>query len=427
LIAWLFMACVYGAHFFTILSPGKTPKLFYAAVVFALWGIALQWRLLRADKLLPLALVVFAAGRFAWLSWNGQPTDPSGNNIYLSYWHDAKYMLWAAPVVFYANHLARSQVRLAPAWILALLMLGESLGSSLLAFHEYWVMHTGRVVIGLDSSTITAYMLATVHLLALYQCLLVLRSRSIHSIWVLLVLVALIGVQYLSILQTGTRSAMLVYPLVAVCVLVSLFWQSKQRSVLIGAAVAFAMVFALGYSSILKPRFSDFKNDIVMYSAQPVVGTSIGQRFAMWSTGWYCVRHHPLGETIAERYQLVSAAVKQGQINPQALDYIEHHLHDELLETMSLQGFWGGALLLLLYAALARHAWRAESNARTALLIVFAATVLFGVGDVLFMWSKMVLLLLVSMALGNLLSTAPVHEHDAELQGGSVGPTVKQG
>lgn len=58
------------------------------------------------------------------------------------------------------------------------------------------------------------------------------------------------------------------------------------------------------------------------------------------------------------------------------------HLHNELLETYSLKGVWGGLLLLALYISLLFSSFRPQRNA--LLLSVSASLFVYGLSDVIF-------------------------------------------
>lgn len=77
--------------------------------------------------------------------------------------------------------------------------------------------------------------------------------------------------------------------------------------------------------------------------------------------------------------------------NPQyktAMQFVNIHLHDEMIETLSLQGIVGGLSLLWFYLSIS---WVALREKNTPLLFTMNALILYGLSDVLLLSSEAIL------------------------------------
>ncbi len=342
---------------------------------------------------------MYALGHFAWLKWHGLPHDIDEYGIYKSYRNVAKYIFWSVPMIYYAIGMGQDKMKMKLACFLPLTMAIFSLLVSILAFREHWLLGGDRVALSFDGGTMVAYMMTIVHILALHQILIWVQTRNERWFIPVLTLLGIIVVQYMSILLTETRAAIIVFPVLVTYMLLAASPLLCRRPIFIGVGGVLLLVLVLGYNSIIKPRFDSLKSDVVSYQVTPGEVTSVGARFSMWDAGWFAAKARPFGERIHERETLIHQAVDDGKLNEQVLGFLKIHLHDDMMETMSLRGLWGGALLLILYVALAWQARLSRGAVRLGLTLVLGAMVAFGIGDVLFMWTKLVVLLLLSITL----------------------------
>jgi O-antigen ligase len=399
IISRLFFLSVSIAYCFAVFDPDRIRIFFYTAVSISLVGLYIDRSFLVAGMWLPFGLVLYALGHFGWLLWHGKPADVDEAGIYGSYWHVAKYMFWSTPMVCYAINLSKKNERTVSNSVMLKMMVLVSLAVSLLSFREHWIEGFDRVALSFDGGTMASYMMTMVHVLALHQIFIWLHGHKKINILPVSFLLVFIVLQYISILLTGTRAAIIVYPILLSYMLLFASRSIRRPSTFIGAAGVLVLVLALGYNSVIKPRFDSLKNDVITYQIKPDEVTSVGARFSMWDAGWFAAKARPFGERIHDREAVVRQGVQTGALNEQVLGFLKIHLHDDMLEAMSLQGFWGGGLLLVLYASLACQARSSSGSVRMGLTLVLGLIVAFGVGDVLFMWTKLVVLLLLSITL----------------------------
>ncbi|WP_176217198.1 O-antigen ligase family protein [Chromobacterium violaceum] len=226
---------------------------------------------------------------------------------------------------------------------------------------------TVRVSLNNIPQTLLAYLLVPIHLLPL---LLTLRERLRSWHWVLLFLAIIL--QAGSIAVTGTRLAMLAYPL---AVTIFLIWRYRWKGMAATAILLLLMLF-LGWSSIVQ-RISEAGSDITQYQ-QGQMGTSLGIRFALWDFGWQALRIHPEGQGIQARDELMAQLVKKRLVDGAVLDMRTMHLHNDVLELGSTLGLSGVASWLLLLLGLSLFAYK-RGGAMIPLLM-FNLGVLFFLG-----------------------------------------------
>lgn len=132
--------------------------------------------------------------------------------------------------------------------------------------------------------------------------------------------------------------------------------------------------------SLIK-RYNDFNNDIVSYD-KANSATSVGARFAMWKTGLAASKNNYLWQSTDERNAKIIAEVNKDPSLSGALDHIRGHLHNEIVETLSVKGPSGVLLYILFVISLG---WYALRKRKSIILFAFLVSiVMFGVGGVMF-------------------------------------------
>ena len=134
----------------------------------------------------------------------------------------------------------------------------------------------------------------------------------------------------------------------------------------------------------LQQRYNDLNSDIVAYDKNNSV-TSVGARFAMWKTGLAAAKDNYLWQSTDERNAKIVAEIKRDPSLSGALGYIQGHLHNEVVETLSLKGPSGLILYILFVISLGWYALRKQKS-----IILFAflvSIIMFGLSGVM-LYSK---------------------------------------
>lgn len=212
--------------------------------------------------------------------------------------------------------------------------------------------HTGaRININADSATSGAYTLVIFSMLTVY-CL----HRFTTHFYRPLCLVA-IGLTVMTLLATETRSALIVYAVFIVFCLGNelLYGKNNHKHLFISIIVILGACISLYGKSYYRPameRLDGIRNEAQLYT-QGQNSTSLGARFSLWKSAWYSFEQHPFGQSVDSRNALATQYIYQHEAGNQiALSNVQFHMHNDLLDTLSLQGIFGGLIMLSVFVAL---------------------------------------------------------------------------
>lgn len=108
----------------------------------------------------------------------------------------------------------------------------------------------------------------------------------------------------------------------------------------------------------------------------------------MWAMGIKNFTNAPLGQSMQSRFNYSEAYTSQNPQYRTTMEYINVHLHDEMIETLSLQGIFGGLTLLWFYLSIS---WVALRERNTPLLFTMNCLIAYGLSDVLLLSSEAIL------------------------------------
>ncbi|MDR2244557.1 MAG: O-antigen ligase family protein [Burkholderiales bacterium] len=200
------------------------------------------------------------------------------------------------------------------------------------------------------------------------------------------------------VLWTGTRTALLCF-FIGGALLLVLSERARKWKVLGAASLLMAVVLVGSYPYLVKPRLMEAYTDITQYVSGENRATSLGTRFELWRGSVMALKQTPLwGGGYQKRSDVLSDAIEQHHLDSVALHYGNKvHMHNDLLEELSLRGLIGGALLLLVYSAVAVLGWRARPK-NLALLGVLFVYVFSGLTDALFFNRETTMLFIMLLA-----------------------------
>lgn len=217
----------------------------------------------------------------------------------------------------------------------------------------------------------------------MYSCIsltLAFLLLSRESLWGYVLAFAVFLSSYWLVLHTGTRSAMVLHPLIfLICLLFNSRSRYKLRIVLAALLAMVCLMFA--FKGEVTERVHSTSSDLSVYlKSHGNDATSLGTRLAMWQVGLAVFKQHPWGMSLEQRFAYMSDYVNQHGTDKSALDYAMVHLHDESIETASQQGIIGLAVLWGLYLVILCQSIRQKS---TLLLLTLLCLVGYGLTDVL--------------------------------------------
>jgi len=243
-----------------------------------------------------------------------------------------------------------------------------------------------------DAATTGAY------LAVIYSMVLIVAIRAAFKDGVIsvLLLVAAFLTTMGMIVMTQTRSAIILAPL-----LYALFFAYYYRSVSLKIKLSLVLVIVLSASSVVYlawDRISQISTEISEYDTNN--DTSIGARFSMWSAGAHSIEPSFLGQSADQRYKKAIDYIDQYQRgNPEAKRNVIYHLHNDLLETLSLQGIFGFVSLVMFFIAGFYFSLRKGALENYGTLFIMLPVFILGIADTVLIQSNTVLVIIIALAL----------------------------
>lgn len=247
------------------------------------------------------------------------------------------------------------------------------------------------------AATITAYILTLQSMLTVHiVCLINDRFKIFLLSWV-------IGLSFIAILLTQTRSAIFTYPIILILFLLKKSNIRKKHllSSSLAALVLLPLVVKGFFPSSMNRIYSSYTEISTMDSNND---TSIGARFSMWKAGIYAIEQYPLGQSASSRYSEVTRYINSFESNNrEAKRNAVFHLHNDLIENISLQGFLGGLIFLGLILALVHSSYK-DKNLSISASTFILPMILYGLVDTLFIDKRFTIIFCAQILLYKLLS-----------------------
>lgn len=367
------VSAVLVAVMFTFIHEKTAKVSFYWAFYFSLIGIIANGRQLSYRHLWFTGLLaLLGCSKVIWFYWHymGQ-TDYNPFNDYLN---AGKRLLLAAVISYYLfSHLLQNPqlIRRMIEWGLV----SAFIGATVYGFYQY-LSTTRRVEFALDRATISAYGYAMLAASVLFM----LAAKS-HTKRQLLLCLGIFIIAWFVIIQTGTRNMIAAFPFIIFFVGLFQFRHFGWKAA-VGIAMAIMILAVACYKPMIKPRADIAIAEFNHYSHDR--GNKYGSltsRLAMWNIGAACFAANPLGMNMEQRTAWFKHYVKENHRDASALQFVPIHLHNELIDSATLQGIPGVLVIFLFYLGIIIYALR-KHNA--LLLSVMLAVVVSGLTDVVF-------------------------------------------
>lgn len=321
----------------------------------------------------PLFFVAAGLGSILWVAAYKQPGEYI--NLYRAFMVTGKLLIATGFVLLIALN---ERINFAQLIKFTLLPLGVIV--NLYVIYQGITQGGVRVELNFDRATIAAYIITAVDILMLYTLL---HTNKKYRI----ILFALgFSLSYIALIHTQTRAAILAFPVISTLMfLVDKNITKKQKYISCASIVVLIILSTFFLKNIIHERIDAFKTDMNTL-AQTQRENSIGSRISMFKVGVITGNRHSLGQSAEQRGTEIAAIVKEVPLLAGVLPFTGVHMHNELVDTYSLRGIWGGLLLLALYLSLLYLALKAQKN--TALLAITMTIIIYGLSDVLFFSSE---------------------------------------
>lgn len=371
----LLVAAILCGFFLMFWDRGLARDMLYVNVMLLTVAIAptLDWKSRHFTHVgISLALLVCATLSLIWYYRFRQPDEFS--HLYTQYFRLGKILCAVAITVFL---VANTRIRLWWHWNKALII-GGAMAVNLYAILVGMQGEEDRVTLALQGPTTTAYILT---LIDIFMMRAILLQRKSWSRWGFVVAVAL---AYCAIILTGTRSAMIVFPVIAIIVAALSGGLNRKDQLKVVSGITILVILASPlYLQLIEKRAVQLRKDMEQLSANNA-NTSAGSRIAMARasvhTGWKA----PLGQSAAERANDIQDFATHTPPYWVADRFVRSHMHSDTLESYSLLGIPGALSVLGFYLALIITACRKQTRNPT-LIAVTCSMIAFGSVDVILM------------------------------------------
>lgn len=361
-----------------IVAPNFSVKVLGAAGITALLIFILDIKNFRKHDAFWICLVLFIIGICDLVWYKMYKLDSSAAiNSYRAYLEVGKICLFGAFSIFvFVN---KSYLNIGSNRIHILLAIALQLMIVIYGGYQHLFLETKRVTLSLAEGADATGAAYTIAFISFYIILVVQHSSSK---WKELIILGHFFITFLMLVATETRAAILTYPIIFFGLLVVKFYKEKHipwKGILVFLIALLAGAFMM--KSNLIQRYDDLNRDIIAYGNNNS-STSVGARFAMWETGLVAAKENYLWQSTDERNKKIVAAVKNDKSLSGALPFTVGHLHNEVVETLSLKGPSGLILYILFVVSVG---WYALRKANSVILFAFLVSlIMFGVGGVMF-------------------------------------------
>ena len=399
----LFYAGILATLAMVLVNPDEALKVFIFSTALSLPLIGKNIKHVCSNKqnlVLPVMLLLFGLLQIIWVEVFKQ-SGSAFTGAYRSYQNGGKVMIFAALVMtaLTTREPCANKTRITSLWTI-LTAVGLYLFAGYEAAGAPDIM-TYRVALGFEHQTGTAYALTLIALLA-SQAIINLRLKHTVALYLLHFLISLAV-----IITTQTRAAILVYPILNVGLF--LMYYRHNRTMLLRALLGFVIlvgVAAIPLKPIIESRYQNFLVDLHSYN-QDNSNTSIGARLAMQRAGIESGKGHYWGQSLEQRGAEIQRLAVQDTSLQGVLEFINVHLHNEIVDTFSLKGIPGVVVLLLLYTAMFLIAYWKRSP---LLFVVSGAIAVYGLSDLLLYAKGEALSSVLALCVAAVLSSNPTRE-----------------
>lgn len=241
------------------------------------------------------------------------------------------------------------------------------------AMWQHLYLHIGRVDLSTSHATTAGYIMMFP---ALLSSILIIKSKYRYKT-ILYMFSFLLSLS--AIITTGTRGAILVFLFFSFLIVFLNFILNKK----IDYKFCFLFVFSIAcglfiFKDTLVVRINDFNNDITRYSNDNS-RSSVGARFAMYEVGLktYAI----MGQSLEDRAKKIhELEITEPRLSG-ALPYIDSHLHNDFIDTLSTRGIPGVLLIIFVYYSFAFYSLKKAKE--PYILILLSSLIIIGLSDVI--------------------------------------------
>lgn len=380
-------------------------KIFYACGYLSIIGILVKCiyakhSFKKQNLLVASSILLFGLANILWVIIY-KPAE-NYSPIYSVFMNIGKILILSAFLyLFISDSKQKNNTLISAVVIISLIM-------DFCVYYQHFKLGHVRAELGTEKATIAAYIISIISSLGLSAILETKHKSKFYLSFFLFIM------GFTAIILTQTRAAILFFPLISLLSIV-INKNISKATVIKASGVFIIIIIACGFifKDKLTSRYHDITNDWSQYQKNNS-DTSVGARFAMAIVGLKSGVDSPLGQSAEDRAERVMQIVTLDKTLYGANQYVNIHLHNEVIDTFSLKGIFGTIILLFFYISITYGSMRPHLNIMT--LSVILSTIVYGISDVLFFSKEFtitfILCLVISILINN--STNNVVNHEKE-------------
>ncbi|EFN4101595.1 O-antigen ligase family protein [Escherichia coli] len=370
----ILILCIFSLMTLSLWDDVATKFLHAAGIISALYFLATPKKTITNNPtlLIFISLCLLGIVNIIWYS-HYKVSGSVYTNAYRGPMETGKIALCSAFIflVLFAKNEMRTKIKFGK------LILFASLATQLLFFaHAMWqhfYLNVDRVALSASHATTAGYIILFPSLLA---SILILKSDLRHktTLYTINFMLSLCAV-----IVTETRAAILVFPFFALILIVMDSYINKRINYKLYCFITIALLAGVfSFKDTLLMRVNDLNNDLVNYSHDNT-RTSVGARLAMYEVG--LKTYSPIGQSLEKRAEKIHELEEKEPRLSGALPYVDSHLHNDLIDTLSTRGIPGVVLTILAFSAILIYALRTAKE--PYILILLFSLLVVGLSDVI--------------------------------------------
>lgn len=361
-------------------------KMFYNACYASIIGLVFcsDWKYWRcwvksnkAPLFFILALFLLGASKFIWsVAFPSVHFEDIKNN-----YHASGKMFFLASVCACYLYKNKNEIRYVTMQVAMVLSLLLAIATALFGYQEasHGVL---RIKLLADAATTTGYILVLQSVIVITLVQHVFKRKYTR----LLMLALAIFIFATALMMTETRGAIGSFFIIVFILMCNELRNMKAHHWII-AALIFSMA-GCGVAWKMKNRISEAFSDVASLQSDNT-NTSIGARVVMLKSGIYVSHFTLFGQDAVDRYNTARAYIEEGDFNsPEAIRSIGYHFHNEVIESLSLQGVFGFLSLLAFYVMGLIVVFNKQLYFNMGLLSLIVSLGLMGLTDVIMIQSN---------------------------------------
>ncbi|WP_241646966.1 O-antigen ligase family protein [Rosenbergiella metrosideri] len=332
--------------------------------------------------LVPLTTLIFGVALWVWYHLYCQ----QDNTIFLAnqnYNIISRYMIFIGIALFFIQCI--KPIYYGPSLRVLILTISTCSFIYVCGVGFFYFLSHPSARIRIDSAaTISAYIVTLQCLFTIY----IINLFSVKSKKYLISLVIALG--FITLSLTETRSAILCFPIIIFIYFFNpkLFVKKKYIAYYTSIFILLSLCIKTFFPLTIE-RLASSYTEISEMSVNN--DSSIGARVSMWQSGIYTFTKHPFGQSPSSRFQDVIHYIDSKEHgNPEGKRNSVYHLHNDLIERLSLQGVLGGISYILLLASIIYFAYK-ENRFREYFVLFILPIISFGSVDTLFIDKRFII------------------------------------